>query len=75
MSKVSKLIDPESGTWDSDLVRDLFWPEDAQNILAIPVHLDREDLVAWHFDKKGVFSVKSAYHVLDDAARASATKQ
>ncbi|XP_039796349.1 uncharacterized protein LOC120661524 [Panicum virgatum] len=25
-----------------------------------------EDLLAWHYDKKGIFSVKSAYHVLDD---------
>ncbi|KAJ1288003.1 hypothetical protein BS78_02G054800 [Paspalum vaginatum] len=26
----------------------------------------REDTLAWHFDTKGVFSVKSAYHVLED---------
>lgn len=35
------------------------------NILATPVHTDREDSVAWHFDNKGVFSVKSAYQVLE----------
>lgn len=38
------------------------------NILATPVHFDREDRVAWHFDQKGMFSVKSAYHVLEDDA-------
>ena len=25
-----------------------------------------EDILAWHFDSKGVFSVKSAYHTLDE---------
>ena len=35
-------------------------------ILRIPVKQDMEDLLAWHYDKKGIFSVKSAYHVLDD---------
>jgi hypothetical protein len=39
-------------------VKDLFWEEDVVNILAIPVHIDREDTVAWHFDQKSVFSVK-----------------
>jgi hypothetical protein len=41
------------------------------NILAIPVHIDRDDCVAWHFDQKGTFSVKSAYHVLEDDAERS----
>jgi hypothetical protein len=40
-------------------VKDLFWEEDVLNILAILVHVDREDTVAWHFDK-GIVFVKSA---------------
>lgn len=32
-------------------------------ILAIPVHGALDNKVAWHFDKKGKFSVKSAYKV------------
>jgi hypothetical protein len=55
LSKVSKLIDPYTGTWDTELVKDLFWEEDVVNTLAIPVHTDREDSVAWHFDKKRAF--------------------
>ena len=35
-------------------------------ILRVPVKQDMEDLLAWHYDKEGIFSVKSAYHVLDD---------
>jgi hypothetical protein len=36
------------------------------NILAIPTHLVFEEMVAWHFDPKGIFSVKSACHVLEN---------
>lgn len=35
-------------------------------ILAIPIRQGEEDFPAWHFDTKGIFSVKSAYHVLED---------
>ena len=28
-----------------------------------------DDLLAWHYDKKGIFSVKSNYHVLADDQR------
>jgi hypothetical protein len=44
----------------------VFWEEDAALILSIPTRPDHEDFVAWHFDPKGKFSVKSAYHVLDE---------
>jgi len=32
-------------------------------IRTIPVHVDMEDAVGWHFDSKGRSSVKSAYKV------------
>jgi hypothetical protein len=35
-------------------------------ILAIPIKQGEMDTPAWHFDTKGIFSVKSAYHVLED---------
>lgn len=66
LCKVFELIDPVTGTWDSQLIWDIFWEEDVANILAIPIRLACEDMVAWHLDSKGVFSVKSAYHVLED---------
>jgi hypothetical protein len=44
-------------------VRQTFHQDDVQTILAIPVHEDLDDLVGWHFDSKGKFSVKSAYNV------------
>ena len=66
LRRVSELIDPVSGDWDRALIRSVFWEEDVARILCIPIKQGMEDLLAWHYVKKGVFSVKSAYHVLDD---------
>ncbi|XP_073360407.1 uncharacterized protein [Aegilops tauschii subsp. strangulata] len=72
LTTVSELIDPMTMTWDEQLVRDIFWPEDAVVILATPIKEDFEDFHAWHYDGRGQFSVKSAYQVYikarDDAA-------
>jgi ribonuclease HI len=66
LTRVSDLIDPVTGTWDEVLVRDIFWEMDAKLILSIPVRMEQEDFLAWHKENKGVFTVKSAYHVLKD---------
>jgi hypothetical protein len=63
ISHVHELIDPGTGGWDEDLVRDIFWEEDAECILCIPVHEGMDDLVAWHFNNNGQFTVRSAYKV------------
>jgi len=61
VTKVSDLMDPSTGTWDESLITDIFWPEDAEAILMIPTDHEAVDWPAWHYDSKGVFSVKSAY--------------
>ena len=61
--KVDELIDPDTGEWDRQLVHQTFWPQDADIILAIPTHADLEDVPAWHYDARGLFSVRSAYKV------------
>jgi len=33
LTKVSELIDPLTGEWDEQLIRDIFWPQDADEIL------------------------------------------
>ena len=71
ITSVCELIDPSTGSWDSNLVRELFWPEDVNLMLSIPIFEDMEDEWAWHFEEKGFFTVKSAYRLkrrLDDAA-------
>ena len=64
LTKVSELIDPITGTWDRVLIEEVFWEEDWKCILSIPIKQGMDDLIAWHFDRKGIFSVKSAYHNL-----------
>jgi hypothetical protein len=75
ITRVDDLLDPGTGTWDTQLVQDIFWKMDADIILTIPVRMDHNDYVAWHSDGKGIFSVKSAYHVLKDKEEAKGKKQ
>ena len=61
--KVADLIDQDTTTWNVELIREIFHPDDVKEILSIPLRADMEDWLAWHFDSKGVFSVKSAYRL------------
>lgn len=49
-----------------ELIRDQFWDDDQKIILALPVFEGRENILAWHFDRHGKFSVRSAYKVCRD---------
>jgi hypothetical protein len=60
---LSSSINPYTRNWDVKLVRDTFWAGNADLILVFPIHQGRENILAWHFDKHGAFSVKSAYKV------------
>jgi len=63
LTTVNELINPITGLWDEDLIKALFWPVDANRILQIPLRPGREDVVAWHHNTNGYFSVGSAYHL------------
>ena len=63
LTYVSELINPSYWDWDVELVKRIFWEEDVKVILALPVHEGRDNLIAWHYDNYGRFSVKSAYKV------------
>jgi hypothetical protein len=62
VSTVDELINPVDASWDVDLVQSIFESVDANRILQIPITNGREDCVAWHFNRSGLFSVKLAYH-------------
>ena len=59
---VNELINPVDGSWDEDLINSLLWPTDVHCILQIPISPGREDVVAWHHNRNGLFTVRSAYH-------------
>jgi hypothetical protein len=67
IDKVSDLIDPFANSWDKELVKQTFVPEDADIILQIPIQEHTDDFIACHYDKKGMLSVKSAYRVVVDS--------
>ncbi|KAM3255382.1 hypothetical protein ACQJBY_048596 [Aegilops geniculata] len=68
VEKVADLINPITNQWDIQLVNQTFWAEDASLILRIPIQEDTCDFIAWHYDKRGAFSVKSAYKVAVDSS-------
>lgn len=59
---MQELVDPTTGTWDEQLINDIFWPKDAHLILEIPLHDGADDFIAWHFDERGLHSVRQAYN-------------
>ena len=60
----STLIDSESKRWKVDLVRSLFLPFEANTILNIPLSYNLpEDKIIWIGNKRGEFTVKSAYYI------------
>ncbi|XP_024162452.1 uncharacterized protein LOC112169623 [Rosa chinensis] len=62
VNMVDELITPPSN-WNESKVRSIFTPEDVEAILAIPLSSRQpEDRLTWHFERKGMFTVKSAYH-------------
>jgi hypothetical protein len=68
---VSELIDPSTKTWKEDVVRTVLYPPDAETVLQIKIQIkipsfDGDDYVAWHHEKSGMFSVRSAYRLALD---------
>ena len=62
---VSELLIPATASWNEALIRSVFLPIDANAILKIPVCTRNiPDFRAWHPEKKGNFSVSSAYKFL-----------
>ncbi|KAL0430274.1 UNVERIFIED_CONTAM: putative mitochondrial protein [Sesamum radiatum] len=71
-SRVCDLIDASTKAWNCSLVHELFWRDEAELILAIPISaLDGEDFIVWHHTSGGKFSVRSAYHVAASLANQS----
>ncbi|EEE66057.1 hypothetical protein OsJ_22054 [Oryza sativa Japonica Group] len=61
---VDFLVNAAIGEWDEDKVFSFFDETTAQQILQIPVSAHGgEDFISWPHDKRGVFSVRSAYNL------------
>ncbi|XP_062021202.1 uncharacterized protein LOC133737713 [Rosa rugosa] len=61
---VSDLIDSEQQEWIQPVIEELFTEREMEIILGIPLSLRPVgDRKVWHYDKKGLFNVKSGYYV------------
>lgn len=62
---VSSLLDVD-GSWDVDLIRDIFDDRDVNIILSSPLNNAAQDSWYWRKEKMGSYSFKSAYSLLQD---------
>ncbi|XP_024164679.1 uncharacterized protein LOC112171781 [Rosa chinensis] len=68
---VADLIDRENGEWLPYLLDELFTNGEVANIASIPLSLRCvEDRLIWHFDRRGIYNVKSGYCVFNKAQTA-----
>lgn len=59
---VAHLMDQNTMEWKEDVVRDVFREQDVEQILRIRLPSKPiEDFISWLYEKRGVFSVRSAY--------------
>ena len=64
---VWELLREENLEWNTELVREIFLPQDAEAILSIPISESRaRDRMVWAEDKRGNFTVRSAYRLARD---------
>ncbi|KAM0855094.1 hypothetical protein ACQ4PT_050030 [Festuca glaucescens] len=64
---VNQLISPATNNWNTDLLCELFYEHDMQAITEIEIpSTGQGGRIAWHFERNGVFTVKSAYRLALD---------
>ena len=67
---VSELINQELHLWRSDFIMEVFEKENVEAICRIPLSRRYvEDSIVWLLNKKGLFTVKSAYKVARELMR------
>lgn len=71
---VNQLMFSDRKEWNEGLIRQIFYPFDADVMCKIPIpSSNAEDQLAWHYENNGVFSVKSAYKLAANLAQPSHT--
>lgn len=64
---VSSLIDNHRESWNMDAFTSLFWQEDVDEIMRIPVGSSvSEDVRVWNYSKTSHYTVRSSYHLALD---------
>jgi hypothetical protein len=61
---VSQLMKPGQREWDVQRLQTCMYPHDIEEILKIRLsNTNTEDILAWHYEKTRLFSVRSAYRL------------
>ena len=64
MKWVSQLIKENAREWNEEVLKFFFYSNDVAEILKIKLpRRGEEDIIAWHYEKTGCFSVRSAYRL------------
>jgi hypothetical protein len=67
---VSSFIDNTTCTWKNNLLEECFLPMDCEIIRSIPLSSRRfDDIWAWHYERKGVLTVRAVYRLLVDTKK------
>lgn len=73
-SKVSSLINPDLGLWETREVQHMFLPHEASLVLGIPLSLRKPpNHVAWSCTPSGNFIISSTYKLLAASASTNLT--
>jgi hypothetical protein len=64
---VSQLVDVDTKWWNNALLERVFSREEIASIQSVPLSTtDQEDILIWRGTAKGIFTVRSAYHMEKD---------
>jgi hypothetical protein len=62
---VKDLIKPHSNEWNEDIIKQNFFPIEAELICQIPtINSEGEDLISWQGTKEGNYTVRSGYNAI-----------
>lgn len=62
VTKVSELINDETRSWDRGKLKRCLNEDDANEVIKILLpQQHHEDIIAWHYHRKGIFTIRSAY--------------
>jgi hypothetical protein len=63
--RVSDFINGTTVTWNEEKLRQFLLPMDVEVAMQIPLNGHRhDDFWSWHYDRRGAFTVRSAYKML-----------
>lgn len=62
--RICDLINHETRQWRDDMLEYFFIRRDQEEIRRVPLSPEvSPDILVWHYEKSGTFSVRSAYHM------------